>query len=78
MQKIWSFVWRFAFFFLSLHRNNLDFEMKKMNLPIGGPSSVEEAIAVIEESERCIEAGQGTSWDAVKEMLAERVYSYAG
>ena len=52
--------------------------MKKMNLPIGGPSSVEEAIADIEESERCIEAGQGTSWDAVKEMLAERVYSYAG
>jgi hypothetical protein len=52
--------------------------MKKMNLPIGGPSSVEVAIADIEESERCIEAGQGTSWDTVKEMLAERVYSYAG
>ena len=51
--------------------------MKEMNLPIGGPASIEEAIADIEVSERDIEAGKGTSWGVVKEMLAERVYSYA-
>lgn len=43
--------------------------MKEMNLPIGGPSSLAEALADIEESERSIEAGQGTSWDDVKQML---------
>ena len=52
--------------------------MKEMDLPIGGPTSIEEAMSDIEESERSIEAGQGTSWDVVKEMLAERVYSYSG
>ena len=52
--------------------------MKEMNLPIGGPANLEEVITDIEESERCIAAGQGTSWDVVKEMLAERVYNYAG
>ena len=51
--------------------------MKEMNLPIGGPASIEEAMADIEVSEREIDAGKGTSWDVVKEMLAERVYSYA-
>jgi len=49
--------------------------MKTTKLPIGGPTSIEEAIANIEESERCIEAGQGTSWDVVKEMLAENINS---
>lgn len=52
--------------------------MKEMNLPIGGPSSLAEALADIEESERSIEAGQGTSWEDVKQMLAERTFSYAG
>jgi len=52
--------------------------MKKIELPIGGPFSIEEAMADIEESERSIEAGQGISWERVKEMLAEKVYSYAG
>ncbi len=52
--------------------------MKDTELPIGGPSSIEEAIADIEESERSIASGRGTSWEVVKEMLAERIYSYAG
>ena len=52
--------------------------MKKMDLPIGGPASMEELVHDIEESENSIAAGKGTSWEEVKEMLAERVYSYAG
>ena len=52
--------------------------MKEMNLPIGGPATISEALADIEESERSIAAGQGTSWEEVKQMLAERTYSYAG
>ena len=51
--------------------------MHKVNLPIGGPTSMEEILNDIEESERSIEAGQGTSWEEVKEMLAEKLYSYA-
>ena len=52
--------------------------MKEINLPIGGPLTIEEALADIEDSERSIEAGKGTSWNEVKEMLAEKVYSFAG
>ena len=51
--------------------------MQELNLPIGGPSTWEEAQADIEDSERDIEAGRGTSWDTVKMMIAERVYGYA-
>ena len=51
--------------------------MKNLELPIAGPSSLEEALADIEDSERNIEVGQGTSWNVVKQMLAERIYSYA-
>ena len=50
--------------------------MEEMKLPIAGPSSLEEALTDIEESEREIEAQQGTTWDVVKEMMAERIYSY--
>ncbi|MBQ9203164.1 MAG: hypothetical protein IJ155_02860 [Prevotella sp.] len=46
-------------------------------MPIGGPSSWQEALDDIEESERDIDAGIGTSWETVKSMMAERVSSYA-
>ena len=52
--------------------------MNSLELPIGGPSTIEEAFADIEESERSIDAGQGSSWESVKEILSERMYSYAG
>ncbi len=52
--------------------------MTKIDLPIGGPSTFEEAIADIEDSERSIDAGEGYSWESVKEMLSEKVYGYAG
>ena len=45
--------------------------MEKQNLPIGGPTTWSEALADLEESEREIAAGQGTSWESVKEMMAE-------
>jgi hypothetical protein len=51
--------------------------MEKLNLPIGGPTTWSEALADLEESEREIAAGHGTSWESVKEMMAERIYSYA-
>ena len=37
--------------------------MDKMDLPIGGPATWDEALADIKESERDIEAGRGTSWN---------------
>ena len=43
--------------------------MDKMDLPIGGPATWDEALADIKESEREIEAGRGTSWEVVKDLL---------
>lgn len=51
--------------------------MEEAKMPIAGPSSLEEALTDIEKSEREIDAHQGTSWDVVKDMMAERIYSYA-
>jgi len=51
--------------------------MKNLELPVAGPSSLDEALSDIAESERNIDSGQGMSWSVVKQMLAERIYSYA-
>ena len=44
----------------------------------GGPATLEEALADIEDSEKDIDAGIGTSWNIVKQMMQERIHSYAG
>ncbi len=44
-------------------------------LPMGGgPSTWEEALADIEESEQDIDAGRGTSWNVVKQLLRPASY----
>ena len=48
------------------------------DMPIGGPANWEEALADIEDSERDIDAGHGTPWEVVKELMEERINSYAG
>ena len=47
--------------------------MAKLNLPIGGPTTWSEAFADIEESEREIMAGKGTSWETIKEIMKNRL-----
>ena len=51
--------------------------MEDIKMPIGGPANWNDALADLEDSERDIEAGRGTSWDMVKEMMEERIFSYA-
>ena len=51
--------------------------MEETKIPIGGPSTWEEALMDLEDSEREIDAQQGTSWEVVKEMMEDRIYNYA-
>ena len=46
--------------------------------PVGGPSTWEEAMNDLDASENDIDAGHGTSWDTVKQMMEERISSNAG
>ena len=48
------------------------------DIPVGGPACWEEALSDIEDSERDIDAGHGTTWELVKERMEERVNNYAG
>ena len=43
----------------------------------GGPTTWEEALKDIQASEHDIDVGIGTSWSTVKQMMQERIHSYA-
>ena len=66
-------IWRFTIFFLYLQSNKDTNNMAKLNLPIGGPTTWSEVFADIEESEREIMAGKGTSWETIKEIMKDRL-----
>lgn len=46
-------------------------------LPISSPSTWEEAMSDLDSSESDILSGHGTTWDVVKQMMADRIKEYA-
>lgn len=46
-------------------------------IPVVIPTSVEDALADIEQSEIEFKEGKGIAWEDVKHMMEERICSYA-
>jgi hypothetical protein len=47
------------------------------NIPIAGPDSWDKAMADIEQSERDFAEGKYSSWNEVRNMMADRINNYA-